>query len=410
MNYIIFEDSKSINLSPFSLNHASFEMRCGIYSNIERVSNLLYPEDKLYLIVRPEIEDIIRERFPQIVINPKIIPSGLFLNGSTIWTPNLINKIKVDKSYSSGGSLIAINKSTSTSFDDFSEFLDSSIQVTLNIDVIHINYIWDLIFNIPAILDDDLLQVMSNPIKKDFISIKDISLSDKSIYCHPSVVINNSENVFINNNVVINAGVILDASQGPIVIDKSSKIDIGALIKGPIYIGKDSIINPGAKLRGNISIGPVCKIGGELEDVIIQGYTNKQHDGYLGHSFLGEWINLGANTNNSDLKNNYSNIRMKISNDLEINTLKQFLGSCIGDYTRTGISTMLNSGTFIGVGANVFGSEFQSKYIKSFQWGKDDKTDFEKFIETCKKMKERRNHKLSKTEIQLLKYIYAPNE
>ena len=159
-------------------------------------------------------------------------------------------------------------------------------------------------------------------------------------------------------------------------------------------------------MRGNVSIGPVCKIGGEIEDVVIQGYTNKQHDGYLGHSFLGEWINLGANTTNSDLKNNYSNIRMKISKDIEINTLKQFLGVCIGDYTRTGISTMLNSGTVTGLGANVFGSGFQAKYIESFQWGKDDKTDFEKFIETCIKMKERRNLRLSKTEIKLLKNIY----
>ena len=101
---------------------------------------------------------------------------------------------------------------------------------------------------------------------------------------------------------------------------------------------------------------------------------------------------------------------MKISNDLEINTLKQFLGSCIGDYTRTGISTMLNSGTFIGVGANVFGADFQPKYIESFQWGKDDKTDFEKFIETCTKMKERRKHKLSKIEIELLKCIYVSSK
>ena len=370
MNYIIFEDSKVFNLKPFSLNHASFEMRCGIYSNIERIFNVLSPNDKLYLIVRPEIEELIRERFYQISINPKIIPSGIFLNGSTIWSLDLINKLEIDKSYSSGGSLIAINKSTSTNLDDFPSFLEASIQVTLDLDVIHINYIWDLIFNISTILDNDLAQAMSNSLKKDFLP-----LDNSNANYHSSVVVNNISNVFISNNAVINAGVILDASEGPIVIDEYSKIDIGALIKGPIYIGKNSIINPGAKLRGNISIGPVCKIGGELEDVIIQGYTNKQHDGYLGHSFLGEWINLGANTNNSDLKNNYSNIRMKISNDLEINTLKQFLGSCVGDYTRTGISTMLNSGTFIGLGANVFGSDFQPKYIESFQWGKDDKTN-----------------------------------
>ena len=260
----------------------------------------------------------------------------------------------------------------------------------MDIDVVHIDYLWDLIFNLSDILFQD--------------SINKMDANNYNI--HPSAVINGENNIFINDNVSISAGVILDSSNGPIIIDKNAKVDIGALIQGPTYIGRDTIINPGAKLRGNISIGPVCKIGGELEDVIIQGYTNKQHDGYLGHSFLGEWINLGANTNNSDLKNNYSNIRMNISKDLEINTLKQFLGVLIGDYTRTGISTMLNSGTFIGLGANIFGSDFQPKYIESFQWGRDNKTDFEKFIETCKKIKKRRNMELSKIEISLLKNIY----
>ena len=401
MNYIVFEDLKSNNLKPFSLNHASFEMRCGIYSNIDRVSRLLYPEDKLYLIVRNELEEIIREKFSHAIINPKIIPPGLFLNGATVWSNDLVAQFGIDKSYSNNGSLIAINKSTSTEFDDFYKLLESSIQVTLDIDVIHINYIWDLIFNILPIFKNDLQSSSS------FLPISSIDTNSNYLdKFHQSVIVNNPADVFINQNIDVGAGVILDASEGPILIDQYSRIDIGALIKGPVYIGQKSIINPGSRLRGNVSIGPVCKIGGEIEDVVIQGYTNKQHDGYLGHSFLGEWINLGANTTNSDLKNNYSNIRMKISKDIEINTLKQFLGVCIGDYTRTGISTMLNSGTVTGLGANVFGSGFQDKYIESFQWGKDDKTDFEKFIETCIKMKERRNLRLSKIEIKLLKNIY----
>tara|TARA_Y100000994_G_scaffold242919_2_gene240474 strand:+ start:672 stop:1886 length:1215 start_codon:yes stop_codon:yes gene_type:complete len=400
MNYIIFEDLKSNNLKPFSLNHASFEMRCGLHSNIERINNIIDSEDKLYLIVRTDIEDLIREKFNNCIVNPKLIPKGLFLNGATIWNRDLINKLELGKSYSNKGSLIAINSINSTSLEQFHKLLEDSIQITLDINVIHINYIWDLIFNIDDIIKHDLNN------SDDFIAISNIDMSNQLEKFHHSVITNNSKNIFISDGVEVGAGSVLDASDGPIVIDKYSKIDIGALIKGPIYIGQNSVINPGAKLRGNISIGPICKIGGELEDVVIQGYTNKQHDGYLGHSFLGEWINLGANTNNSDLKNNYSNIRMKISKDLEINTLRQFLGSCIGDYTRTGISTMLNSGTVIGLGANVFGSDFQDKYIESFQWGREDKTDFQKFIETCAKMKERRNSKFSKIEIQLLKQVY----
>ena len=392
MNYILFEDAITYNLRPFSLNHASFEMRCGIYSNIQRVINILQPQDKLYLVVRQDIENIVRERYPDLIVNPQIIPSGLMLNGATIWNKKNIEKIDANKSYSSTGRIIAISREVSTDLDKFYDLLKESIQVTLDIDVIHIEYLWDLIFNSSKVLFEDSMTLGDN---------------QNNYNIHSSVIIDGQHNITFNKNVNIGAGVILDSSNGPIIFDEDVKVDIGALIQGPIYIGKHSTINPGAKLRGNISIGPVCKIGGELEDVILQGYTNKQHDGYLGHSFLGEWINLGANTNNSDLKNNYSTIRMNISKDLEINTLKQFLGVFIGDYTKTGISTMLNSGTFIGVGANVFGAEFQPKYIESFQWGRDDKTDFDKFISTCEKVKERRNIKLTKHEINLLKNIYT---
>ena len=284
-----------------------------------------------------------------------------------------------------------MNREVSTNLDDFYELLKESIHVTLDINVVHIEYLWDLIFSLSETLLNDSIE---------------INVDDSNHTIHSSTIMNKHENIIINSKVDIGAGVVLDSTSGPIIIDQGAKIDIGALIQGPIYIGKHTVINPGAKLRGNISIGPVCKIGGELEDVVIQGYTNKQHDGYLGHSFLGEWINLGANTNNSDLKNNYSTIRMNISKDFEINTLKQFLGVFIGDYTKTGISTMIISGTFIGLGANVFCSGFQPKYIESFGWGREDKTDFEKFIITCKKIKERRKLQMSEVEIKLLKKIY----
>lgn len=391
MNYILFEDLKVDDLRPFSLNHTSFELRCGMYTNIQRVLNIIDPPDKLYLIVRPELENITRERYPNLIINPSIIPSGIMLNGATIWTKKLVESIEVNKVYSSSGRVIAMNREVSTNLDDFYELLKESIQVTLDINVVHIEYLWDLIFSLSETLFNDSIE---------------ISVDDSSHTIHSSAIINKHENIIINSKVDIGAGVVLDSANGPIIIDQGAKIDIGALIQGPIYIGKHTVINPGAKLRGNISIGPVCKIGGELEDVVIHGYTNKQHDGYLGHSFLGEWINVGANTNNSDLKNNYSTIRMNISKDFEINTLKQFLGVFIGDYAKTGISTMINSGTFIGLGANVFGSGFQPKYIESFGWGREDKTDFEKFIITCKKIKERRNLQMSEVEIKLLKKIY----
>jgi UDP-N-acetylglucosamine diphosphorylase/glucosamine-1-phosphate N-acetyltransferase len=216
----------------------------------------------------------------------------------------------------------------------------------------------------------------------------------------------NRDNIHIKSSSRISAGVILDATSGPIIIDEGAFIDIGALIKGPAYIGIESIINPGAKLRGHVSIGPSCKIGGEIEHTTFHGYSNKQHDGYLGHSYVGEWVNLGANTNNSDLKNNYSDIRVDMGNR-QVDTGETFVGCFIGDYTKTGISTMINTGTYIGLGCNVFGSSFQDKHIPNFSWGTDGKkTDLDKFIQTLKIVKERRDQEVTPGELELLNNIY----
>ena len=207
----------------------------------------------------------------------------------------------------------------------------------------------------------------------------------------------NKKDIHISASARISAGVILDASEGAIIIDEDALIDIGALIKGPTYIGKNSTINLGAKLNGEVCIGPYCKIGGEVEHTTFHGYSNKQHDGFLGHSYIGEWVNLGANTNNSDLKNNYGLIQL-IKDDQKIETGMQFLGTMMGDYSRTGISTMLNTGTIIGLGANIFGAGFQDKYIPSFRWGKNDTTELEKLFNTVENMKQRRGKSLSSDE------------
>jgi hypothetical protein len=140
---------------------------------------------------------------------------------------------------------------------------------------------------------------------------------------------------------------------------------------------------------------------------VISNFSNKVHDGFIGDSFIGEWVNIGAGTNNSNLKNNYNNIKFSFNGKDYIDTGHQFLGSMIGDYTRIGISSMLNTGTYIGIGANIFGSGFQDKYIRSFSWGRDDaKTDFDKFINTCKKIYSRRNKQLTESEIVFLDFLY----
>ena len=389
MNYIFFEDQHSPLLEPFSLTHPVFELRCGVYTNLERVISNLKENDNLILIVRENFKDLVQYKYPAYQVNPNIIPKGIFLNSSCLWTHEVFQKANNGKIYLNDDVLISFSTNEEIPLKKLDLFFESCKEVSTNIDIKHIKFLWDTIY------------FNKNQLKIDF---NDFS-NQKFGKIHSSVIIENDEFVYIDDNVSIGAGTIIDATKGPIIISNGTKVDIGSLIQGPVYIGPNSVINPGTKLRGNIILGPVCKVGGEIENCIIQGFSNKQHDGFLGHSYLCEWVNLGANTNNSNLKNNYGNIRFNIGDEI-IETKKQFLGVMIGDYSKSGISTMFNTGSYVGVGANIFGGGFQDKKISSFQWGSNDKTDLEKFIDTCKVIKSRRDQILHPSEELLLKNIY----
>ena len=162
----------------------------------------------------------------------------------------------------------------------------------------------------------------------------------------------------------------MNAENGPIYIGRNAQINEGSVIIGPFALGTESVVQWGSRMRQNTSIGPFCKIGGEVGGSVLFGYSAKQHDGYLGNSVIGEWCNLGANTNTSNLKNDYTNVKLHsyATNQLE-DSGQLFAGLFMGDFTRAGISTMFNTGTVVGVNVNVFGSGFQPKHIPSFSWG-----------------------------------------
>ena len=357
MNIIIYEDNNTEYFKPFSINHASFEIQCGIMTNLDRIISIYGNNHEYILLVRPEIETIISFRYPDLIVNPKEIPKGKFINGRFLLKGSLNLEI-----FPNGPS------------DD--DLIDDNL--------IPLNYIWDTIF------------VFKEVFNKDFSNI-DL----KSKYSH-------TKNIIIADSANIKEGVILDDSNGPILIGEEVTVDIGAMLQGPLFIDNKSYIAPGSKIRPGTLIGKNCKVGGEVSNSILYKNANKVHDGFIGNSFIGEWVNIGAGTNNSNLKNNYSNVKFSFNGKDSIDTSHQFLGSMIGDYTRIGISSMLNTGSYIGLGANVFGSGFQDKYISSFSWGRDEtKTDFDKFINTCQKMYSRRDKKLSEIEINFLRFLYS---
>jgi len=224
----------------------------------------------------------------------------------------------------------------------------------------------------------------------------------------PSAELLVREQVHIGDGASIGAGVVIDASGGPVVIDAGATVMHQSIILGPSYIGKKSRIKIGAKIYENTSIGPVCKAGGEIEGSILAEYANKQHDGFLGHSYLAPWTNLGADTNTSDLKNNYSQVAMTLEGT-EYKTGMMFLGLVMADHSKSGINTMFNTGSCVGVGCNLYGGGFPPKDIPSFSWGGADgmmEYDLEKFLETARRVVERRNVQLSDAERVLLRYIY----
>lgn len=188
---------------------------------------------------------------------------------------------------------------------------------------------------------------------------------------HPGAHLLNPGVIRIAPGSVIKAGVVLDAEAGPIEIDREVTVSPNAVIEGPCYIGPQTIIRAGAYIRANTSIGPACRVGGEVDGCIIHGYSNKQHDGFLGHSYVGEWVNLGAGTVNSDLKNTYGTIRVAI-NGVDVETGERFIGAMIGDHAKTGIGTILPTGCVLGVAANVFTRRMLPKFVPSFAWLTDE--------------------------------------
>jgi UDP-N-acetylglucosamine diphosphorylase/glucosamine-1-phosphate N-acetyltransferase len=214
--------------------------------------------------------------------------------------------------------------------------------------------------------------------------------------------------IYVADKISLAPGVVLDASEGPIFLGEQVKIMPNAVIMGPAAIGKGSLVKIGAKIYGGTSIGPFCKVGGEIEGTIIQGYSNKQHEGFLGHAYIGEWCNIGAGTENSDLKNNYTQVKVQIG-DKRVNSGKLKVGLFMGDHCKTGINTTFNTGSVMGVASMAFGAGFQPQYIPSFHWsdgGKLKKADLDSTIETSKVVMSRRGIEISAEEIEILRYIY----
>jgi UDP-N-acetylglucosamine diphosphorylase/glucosamine-1-phosphate N-acetyltransferase len=403
MPICIFEDEQYLNFEPLIYSRPIYDLVCGMNTLKEKITRA-FPKEKFVLKCRPYLESFVKEENPKYKVNQFDEDAYLFINGRIIAPANLKNILKVksneEKVFISKGIVAAVQLSrkriealglVKTEVIDTKLFSDLP---AVEVDVECANYLWDLVY-----LNGKEIQI-------DFkIYAKNKSSANKK---YAGVNFVNRKNIFIGKEVEIKPGVVLDASTGPIHIENNVTIFPNVVIQGPIYIGESAKIKSCATIYPNVSIGKVCKIGGEVEDTIVHPYTNKQHSGFLGHSYLGSWINIGADTNNSDLQNNYGSIKVQV-NGKHIDSGKQFVGLMMGDHSKTAINTMFNTGTVVGFSSNVFGAGFPPKYIPSFGWGGSESMKeykLSKAVETAKAVFARRNKNFSKEDEDLFETIF----
>jgi UDP-N-acetylglucosamine diphosphorylase/glucosamine-1-phosphate N-acetyltransferase len=377
-NILIYEDSlaRSRKFLPLTYTRSVAELRSGAFTGIERIL-AQFPDTSIYLHTRPELKDVIAGRYK--------LPVNEVPKGSTL----LINARKtLNFSTNDRGNVY------DTLPSDLSERLIAGEPMELaSIDAPQ--SLWDIIHaNSSAIQADTELWA------KDHERMENPSFQN--------CVIVNPENLFVHPTARIDSGVVLDCSEGAIIIEEGVRIMPQTTIIGPVFIGKHSIVKIGAKIYEGTSIGPISKVGGEIENSIIQGFTNKQHDGYLGHSYLGLWVNLGAGTNTSDLKNDYSPVRITIEGE-EFQTSSLFVGLLMGDHSKSAIGTQFNTGTAVGVSCNIFGDGFPPKWIPNFSWVGTNGVEsyrFEKAIEVAKIVMRRRDQELSAEAEAMLRSLF----
>jgi len=382
MNYILFDGSARSQLLPFTYTRPVADLRVGILTIREKWEKMLgYTTSSV-------TEDYLVDKFPMVEFNDII-----FINASIIPSENIVKMIK---SLTENNAIFLDNeplaffakKDQEVNFDTYN-VTDYSFK-----DIIKIENTWDIFKLNGEAIDRDFQLLTSG---RDSQPIPD------------SVVVFNEQQIFIEEGAVLPL-CSLNATEGPIYIGKDSEIMEGALIRGPFALCNNATVKMGAKIYGPTTIGPHSKIGGEINNCVIFGYSNKGHDGFLGNSVLGEWCNLGADTNNSNLKNNYAEVRLwDYETERFAKTGLQFCGLMMGDHSKCGINTMFNTGTVIGVSANVFGSGFPRNFIPSYSWGGYSgmmtyKTN--KAFEVAKVVMERRNESFTAVDRQILEHIF----
>ena len=380
MNIILF-DNKREDFYPLSLTRPIAEFRLGVLTIKEKWGNYFDSVSTLS-------NDYLSEKFN----TKKIKEDNIWINSQLLPSKDIVTEIKslrVGEVLKKESIILALRNS------EFSS--DELNNVESNSDFSFLSSITDIFsLNGEEIIADIALMNLQNNMKSlEEITDSNIKSGKFPVYVEEGATI---ENCYINS------------SEGPVYIGKNAHIMQGSMLRGPFAICENSVVKMGAKIYGGTTIGPFCKVGGEINNSVFFGYSSKAHDGFLGNSIIGQWCNLGADTNNSNLKNNYDDVKIwNYGSETFSQTGLQFCGLIMGDHSKCGINTMFNTGTVVGVGANIFGSGFPRNFIPSFSWGGSSGFiihKLEKFFSTAEKVMKRRSIPFTDIDKQVLLEVY----
>ncbi len=390
-NIILFDDDHWKSLLPISYTRPIADFRVGILT-IKQKWELYLEGEGSYIT-----QDYLSKKYPIKIANENLVINSRYLPNKKL--VRLILQLELNDAILHNDNLVAA-KLGSQQFDKLVEKneLDELKGLDLNNDIDANDFI-----KRPY----DIFRVNKNEIRKDY-ELLTKGRSSQELEEHHFYQ-GSENNIFIEEGAILEPAFI-NAEDGPVYIGKDTHVMQGAMIRGPFALCNNAVVKMGAKITGATTVGPYCKVGGEINNVVFQAYSNKAHDGYLGNSVIGEWCNLGADSNSSNLKNNYSNIKMwDYSTDTFSSSELQFCGIIMGDHSKTGINMMFNTGTVLGVSCNVFGSGFPRTIIPSFSWGgKKGYTTFkiEKSLEVARLVMARRALELSEEDKLIMEHIY----
>jgi UDP-N-acetylglucosamine diphosphorylase/glucosamine-1-phosphate N-acetyltransferase len=389
MSIIVFDSAARQNLFPFVHTRPVADIRCGILTMRER-----------WVFYLGGSAGTLTESYLGVLFPHSATGNSLYVNGTVFADAQIADAIKqlaVGSSLRAGDMVIAAHIPAWTgTCDEFNAYVASLPAIAYDGNVMALGQIWDI------------FALNDKAIRADFAAI---TAGRSSAPVPEGVIVTGKEQLFIEPGANIYAGCIINAATGPVYIGKDTEVLEGTMMRGPIAVGDHAAVKMGAKVYGATTIGPGCKVGGEINNVVFFANSNKAHDGYLGNAVIGEWCNLGADTNCSNLKNNYDTVKVRHeASGKDVSTGLTFCGLLMGDHSKCGINTMFNTGTIVGVSCNIYGGGFPDKYIPSFSWGGSDgftTYQFSKAMETTERVYARRNKKLAPAEIAMLQHVYG---